>query len=210
MAIGLSSIALIGASAALAAVIFKNKEPRVKEVIDLAQFTPEEIDASPQLKIVKNDLNAYLTGIQDVQFHEILVDIIDKYNKPVGYFSRLEGRLTLDLPYYIEIKKNKKWYGDFVGKENLLSYFVHFMVFISLIFLAINYENHRNNWVKSASLGFSATAGVVLYYWFSSIEFKHKRYTSPKELKEYEDIFRDYAKKKQSDNIIVKDNTLDK
>ncbi|MEQ9770958.1 hypothetical protein ABRQ03_08830 [Pectobacterium jejuense] len=195
MAIGLSSIALIGASAALAAVIFKNKEPRIKEVLDLAKFSPEEIEASPQLKIIQNDLNVYLTGVKDVQFHPILLDIMDRYKKPIGYFSKLENKLILNIPYYFEIKK-EGFFSRLLNKKYFLSDFIHFMVFISLVFLAINYENHPSYWVKSASLGLSVASGIIVYYWFSNINIERKRYLNKRDLAEYESVFRDYAKNK--------------
>ncbi|MBJ7223779.1 MULTISPECIES: hypothetical protein [unclassified Brenneria] len=195
----LSSIALIGAAAALAAVIFKNKESRTKEVIDFAKFSKEDVDASPQLKIIQNDINTYLTGVKDTQFHEILLDIMAKYHKPIGYFSKLNDKLILNHPYYISIKKEKMGYRYMREIRDSISSFLHFFVFVILIFMSMKYESNPSVWVQSTALVLAATSGVVLYYWLANIESKQRLFFNKKIFSEYDKLFKHYSNVKKQE-----------
>ncbi|RPH24325.1 hypothetical protein EHN13_13565 [Citrobacter youngae] len=81
-----TSVAIVSGTAALASTLFKEKELKAKEIIELSKIPQEEINLSPQLIIVQNEINSHITGVKDVRFHKVLLEIMAKNNKPVGYF----------------------------------------------------------------------------------------------------------------------------
>ncbi|MCZ5510196.1 MULTISPECIES: hypothetical protein [Enterobacteriaceae] len=110
----LSSVAIVAGVATLAASLFKNTELRVIDIVELSKLSVNDIENNPQLKIVKNDINEHITGIKDPAFHEVLIEIMAKHNKPVGYFKKVDGRLQYDHSYYISI--NKMGWGQYIKK----------------------------------------------------------------------------------------------
>ncbi len=199
-----SSIALVCASAALAAVIFKDKDSRVKEIIDFAKLSSQEIESSVYFTIIKYDLNSYITGIKDNSFHKCLLDIMARESKPIGYFCKLEERLELNQPYYLRIKR-LSWIqslsASFLSKMGNFSHFMQVLVFTGFVWLSIENENSTVLYQQAFSIALSALAGFLLYDWFTVIALIWKQYPNSKDLKEYTLLFEKYAKEKRRESF---------
>lgn len=196
----LSSIALVGASAALAAVLFKDKDSRLKEVIDFAKIPQEEIKSSVHFTIIKNDINSYVTGIKDTSLHKSLLDIMARENKPIGYFSKLEGRLESNGPYHFRIKKMSSIESialSFLSKTGNVSHLIQVLVFIGFLWLAIPYEQGGEVYEQAFSLAIYALAGFMLYNWFSVMALIWKQHPNNNDIKEYSLLFEKYMLEKQ-------------
>ncbi|RUS02765.1 hypothetical protein [Pectobacterium polaris] len=198
----ISTIALIGASAALSAVLFKDKDSRVKDVIDFVKSSPEDFQSSAHYTIIRNDINAYITGIKDHEFHHVLLDIMAWGNKPIGYFGRLEGRLEINVTGQLNIKE-MTWFQSFISefrsKMGSISNFVLALCFAGLALLAIEYGAAKETWLQAFSLVFSTLAGFMLYNWFNIIAVIWKQHANKKDLKEYVSLLQNYAEEKQKE-----------
>lgn len=198
----LSSIALVGASAALAATIFKDKDPRTNELIALAKLSPEKIESSVHLRIIKNELNTYITGIKDNTHHEYLLDIMAKENKPIGYFCKLNSRLTFKKPYLFSITKTNFFHSiktSFSSNEGDLNYFIQLIIFALFVAFSIAYEKDTNPYLQAFSVVLSALSGFVLYNWFTVIALIWKQHPNRKDIKEYTALFEKYAEDKKTE-----------
>ncbi len=201
----ISTIALIGASAALSAALFKDKDSRVKDVIDFAKSSPEDFQSSAYYTIIRNDINAYITGIKDHEFHYVLLDIMAWGNKPIGYFGRLEGRLEINVIGQLNIKE-MTWFqsfiSEFLSKTGNISNFVLASCFTGLVLFAIKYGAAEETWQQAYSLVFSALAGFMLYNWFNIIAATWKQHANKKDLKEYASLLQNYAEEKQKEALL--------
>ncbi|MBN3344694.1 hypothetical protein SOV92_14405 [Pectobacterium brasiliense] len=198
----ISTIALIGASAALSAVLFKDKDSRVKDAIDFAKSSPEDFQSSAHYTIIRNDINAYITGIKEHEFHHVLLDIMAWGNKPIGYFGRLQGRLEINVTGQLNIKE-MTWFqsfiSEFLSKTGSISNFVLTLCFVGLALFAIEYGAAKETWLQAFSLVFSALAGFMLYNWFNIIAVIWKQHANKKDLKEYVSLLQNYAEEKQKE-----------
>lgn len=195
----ISTIALIGASAALSAALFKGKDSRVKDVIDFAKSSPEDFQSPMYYTIIRNDINAYLTGIKDHELHHVLLDIMAWGNKPIGYFRRLEGRLEINTIGQLNIKEmtySQSVTSEFISKTGSISNFVLMLFFAGMALFAIEYGAAKETWQQVFSLVFSALAGFMLYNWFDIIATTWKQHANKTDLHEYTSLLRDYAEKK--------------
>lgn len=200
----LSSIALVGASAALAAVIFKDKDPRVNELLEFAKLSSKEIESSVHYKIIKNEINSHITGIRENSFHEYLLDIMARENKPIGYFCKLDSRLELKQPYLFNIKEITPFQSiksSFSSKMSNLNHIVHIVIFALFICFSIEYGKSTNLYFQAFSVALSALAGFFLYNWFTVIALIWKQYPNSKDIKEYRSIFEKYAKDKKTESL---------
>ncbi|WP_333494806.1 hypothetical protein [Kluyvera sp. CHPC 1.251] len=202
----LSSIALVGASAALAAVVFKDKDSRIKEVIDFAKLSQQELKSSVHFAIVKNDINTYITGIKDNSFHKPLLDIIARESKPIGYFCKLEGRLESNAPYNFRIKKKsfiQSLIASFTSNLGNAYHFIQMLVFIFCILGAIIFEQSTVIYEQAFSLALYALSGFMLYNWFTIIALIWKQSPSNSDIKEYSLLFNKYAEEKKQEAFSV-------
>lgn len=203
----LSSIALVGASAALASVVFKDKDSRIKEVIDFVKISKEDIKSSALFKIAENDINSYVTGVKDNQFHEALLDIMARENKPVGYFCKLDGRLDFNGSYYLSIKKLSFFqsvFSSFIRREGSMSHFSQLLCFLLGVWTAIFFEQKPGFFDQAISLALYALAGFMLYNWFTVIALIWKQRLSKSDIKEYSLLFEKYAKEKRNKAVHIK------
>lgn len=196
----ITTIALIGASAALSAALFKDKDSRVKDAIDFAKSSPEDFQSSAHYNIIRNDVNAYITGIKDPEFHHILLDVMAWGNKPIGYFGRLEGRMETDAAGLLKIK-NMTWFQsivtDFRSKTGSTSQ-IFMAIFIAVLTLfSMEYGAAEKQWMQGASVIFSALAGFLLFNWFSTIAVTWKQHAHKHDLAEYNSVLKRYAEEKQ-------------
>lgn len=199
----ISTIALIGASAALSAALFKDKDSRVKDVIDFAKSSPEDFQSPAHYTIIRNDINAYITGIKDHEFHHVLLDIMAWGNKPIGYFHRLEGRLEINAIGQLNIKEmtyTQSVIAEFLSKTGSISNFVLTLSFAGLALFAIDYSAAKETWQQAFSLVFSALAGFMLYNWFNIIAATWKQHANKKDLKEFAYLLKKYAEEKQKED----------
>lgn len=198
----ISTIALIGASAALSAALFKGKDSRVNDAIDFAKSSPEDFQSSAHYTIIRNDVNAYITGIKDHEFHHVLLDIMAWGNKPIGYFGRLEGRLEINVTGQLNIKE-MTWFqffiSEFLSNTGSISNFVFSLCFAGLALFAIEYSEAKETWLQAFSFVFSALAGFMLYKWFNIIATTWNQHANKKDLKEYASLLQNYAEEKQKD-----------
>ncbi|MBY6254887.1 hypothetical protein K3G69_01520 [Phytobacter diazotrophicus] len=196
----ISTIALIGASAALSAALFKDKDSRVKDVIGFAKSSPEDFLSPAHYTIIRNDINAYITGIKDHEFHHVLIDVMAWGNKPIGYFGRLEGRLEINITGQLNLKE-MTWFqsclSEFFSKTGSISNFVLGLCFAGLALFSIEYSAAKETWLQAFSLVFSALAGFMLYNWFDIISTTWKQHANKKDLKEYASLLQNYAEEKQ-------------
>jgi hypothetical protein len=200
----LSSIALVGASAALAAVIFKDKDSRVNELLEFAKLPPKEIESSVHYKIIKNELNSYITGIRENSFHDYLLDIMARENKPIGYFCKLDSRLELKQPYFFNIKEITLFQSiraSFSSKMSNLNHVIHLVIFSLFICFSIEYGKSPNLYFQAFSVALSALAGFFLYNWFTVIALIWKQHPNSKDLEEYKALFEKYAKEKKTESL---------
>lgn len=198
----ISTIALIGASAALSASLFKDKDSRVKDVIDFAKSSQEDFQSSAYYTIIRNDINAYITGIKDHKLHHVLLDIMAWGNKPIGYFGRLEGRLEINVTGQLNIKEMtwfKSFISEFFSKTGSISNFILSLCFAGLALFAIEYGAAKETWQKAFSLVFSVLAGFMLHNWFNIIATIWKQHAHKKDLKEYASFLQHYAEEKQKE-----------
>ncbi|MBY4890613.1 hypothetical protein K5Y32_21985 [Pantoea sp. DY-15] len=203
----ITTIALIGASAALSAALFKDKDSRVKDVIDFAKSSPEDFQSSAHYNIIRNDINAYITGIKDPEFHHILLDAMAWGNKPIGYFGRLEGRLEISDTGQLKIKK-MTWLQsvitDFHSNTGSTSQ-IFLAIFIAVLtLLSMEFGAAEEQWMQGASVIFSALAGFLLFNWFSTIAVTWKQHAHKHDLAEYNSVLKRYAEEKQR----AKDSTV--
>lgn len=200
------TIALIGASAALSATLLKEKDSRVKDAIDFAKSSPEDFKSPLHYTIIRNDINAYITGINDNEFHHILLDIMAWGNKPIGYFQKLEGRLEINSVGQLNIKKMtfaQSVIYEFLSKTGSISNFVLAFCFAGLALFAIDYGAAKETWQQAFSFVFSALSGFMLYNWFSIIASTWKHHANKKDLKEYALLLQNYVKEKQKDSVSI-------
>lgn len=194
-----STIALIGASAALSAALFKDKDSRVKDVIDFAKSSPEDFPSSAHYTIIRNDVNAYITGIKAPEFHSVLLDIMAWGNKPIGYFGRLEGRLETDASGQLKIKKMTRLQSvvsDFRSKTGSTSQ-LFMAIFIAVLTLfSMEYGAAEEQWMQASSVIFAVLAGFMLYNWFSTITVTWKQHANKQDLYEYRSVLKSYADEK--------------
>lgn len=196
----LASITIIGAISALAATLFKDKEPRIKDVFEMERFSEQEIENSDALKIVRNDINTYLTGIDDVQFHNVLLDIMAKHRKPIGYFSSLKGRLVLnDGCVFLKDKERLGWKGIWRylnNCDNSFGYGITFAMLLFLLYVAIDAEKSNNYFDNAFSILLAITMGIMLYdIILASVKFRKASENKIKDI-EYKTLFETYAKEK--------------
>lgn len=195
----LSTIALIGASAALSAALFKDKESRVKDVIDFAKSPPEDFQSSAHFTIIRNDVNAYITGITDPELHPVLLDIMAWGNKPIGYFGRLEGRLEMDATGQLKIKEMTRLQSvasDFRSKTGSASQLFMAIFLAALALFAVEYGAAEEHWMQASSVIFSVLAGFILFNWVSTIAVTWKQHANKQDLQEYKSVLKSYADEK--------------
>lgn len=196
----ISTIALIGASAALSAALFKDKDSRVKDAMDFAKSSPEDFQSSAHYTIIRNDINAYITGSKDHEFHHVLLDIMAWGNKPIGYFGRLEGRLEVNVTGQLNIK-DITWLQSFtselLSKTGSISHFIFALCFAAMAIFSIEYGEAKEIWLRAFSFVFSAFAGFMLYNWFNIIATTWKQHANKKDLKEYASLLQNYAEEKK-------------
>lgn len=199
-----SSVALVGASAALASVIFKDKDSRIKEVIDFAKIPQQELNSSVHFTIIKNDINAYITGVKDNSFHKVLLEIMAKENKPIGYFCKLDGRLESNGPYNLRIKKIniiQSFLTSFTSKSGSVSHFFQMLFFIISVWAAILFEQGSEVFEQASSLALYALSGFMLYNWFTIMALIWKQHPSKVDIKEYSLLFNKYSAEKQRETF---------
>jgi len=202
----ISTIALIGASAALSAVLFRDKDSRIKDVIDFAKSSPDDFQSSTHYTIIRNDINAYITGIKDHKFHHILLDIMAWGNKPIGYFGKLEGRLEINVSGQLNIKEMtwlQFFIAEFLSKTGSISYFVLALCFAALVLFSIDYGAAKETWQNAFSFIFSALAGFILYNWFNIMATIWKQHANKQDLKEYASFLKRYAEEKQKEAALA-------
>ncbi|WNI77508.1 hypothetical protein [Enterobacter ludwigii] len=200
----ISSIALVGASAALAVAVFKDKDSRIKEAIDFMKISQHEAKSSTHYTIIKNDINSYITGIKDNSFHTPLLDIMARENKSIGYFCKLEGRLESNGPYNLRIKKMSFIQSvkcSFVSKLGSASHFAQMLSFIFCLWIAMLFEQNIGVFEQALSLVLYALSGFMLYNWFTIMALIWKQLPSGVDIKEYSLLFDKYALDKQKETF---------
>lgn len=196
----ITTIALIGATAALSATLLKDKDSRVKDAIDFAKSSPDDFKSPVHYTIIRNDINAYITGIKDNKFHHVLLDIMAWGNKPIGYFQKFEGRLEVNSTGQLNIKKmtfHQTVIYEFLSKTGSISNFVLGTCFAGLALFAIDYGTAKETWQQAFSFVFSALSGFMLYNWFSIIASTWKHHANKKDLKEFAFLLKNYFEEKQ-------------
>ncbi|MDM3329602.1 Uncharacterised protein [Citrobacter youngae] len=197
-----TSVAIVSGTAALASTLFKEKELKAKEIIELSKIPQEEINLSPQLIIVQNEINSHITGVKDVRFHKVLLEIMAKNNKPVGYFSKLNGKLSFITPNHISIEEcpsfSRKFYNYISNNETLFSNFMH-IAFI-LVALSLSIDTAQNGITpieKALSVLLAAISGFMIFNWFSLMSIIFRNGTNKTKTHEYKVLFEEYADMKK-------------
>lgn len=201
----ITTIALIGATAALSATLLKDKDSRVKDAIDFAKSSPEDFKSPVHYTIIRNDINAYITGIKDNKFHHVLLDIMAWGNKPIGYFNKLEGHLEINTNGQLNIKGMtipQSVSYEFFSKTGSISNFVLGACFAGLALFAIDYGEEKETWLQAFSFVFSALSGFMLYNWFSIIASTWKHHANKKDLKEFSFLLQNYFEEKQKGSFL--------
>ena len=186
----LSSIALIGTTAALCAVLFKSKESRVNEIINFLGGDPGETRLDEKINILRNNHNAYITGVKDVDIHPILLEIMAKYNKPVGYFSKLDGKLYMKSSFFVDIK-GESLLKSLSDRKSVFSYLAFIVMLCIVHFLALSFDIDNNNPLISNTASFlmSVFLGMILYMLIENVSYIWANNVTSKEMKEYKDVF---------------------
>jgi len=206
-----SSVAIVAGVAALTSSLFKNKELRVKDIFELSKLSKEDVENHPQLKIVKNDINAHITGVKDPIYHEALIEIMAKHNKSVGYFSKLDGRLIYSNPCHISIIKHdfKIRLGNKLKNTNSTFASLVYLSFLLIIFkLAIEMDASSVTWMQAAAIILAGLGGVVFSHLLIGLSVQWSENFHQVKDCEYKNIFDEYANTKVDDLGLANDNTI--
>ncbi|MBN3344189.1 hypothetical protein H5A44_17365 [Pectobacterium brasiliense] len=193
-----TSVAIVSGTAALASTLFKEKELRAREIIELSNIPQEKINLSPQLIIVQNEINSHITGVKDVRFHKVLLEIMAKNNKPAGYFSKLNGKLSFISPNHISIEEcpsfSRKFYYYISNNETLFSNFMHIAFILLVLSLSIDAaQNGITPIEKALSVLLAAISGFMIFNWFSLMSVIFRNGTNKTKNHEYKILFEEYA-----------------
>ncbi|PKC30679.1 hypothetical protein V462_19485 [Pantoea ananatis 15320] len=190
-------VALIGATAALCAILFKEKDSKINEIIEFERIPEEKIKKSPQLQLVKDELNAHITGVTDREFHPFLLKIMVAENKPIGYFSRVDGKLIIEIDR-IKIKNRnffslsflKEYIKEKYNTASNLSIFITF--YLTVYFLIAPPQDEAYPSIAAMQLILTVIAGFLLYNWLMIISKIWKEKANGKDILEYKEIFDKY------------------
>ncbi|WP_407579560.1 hypothetical protein [Citrobacter koseri] len=200
----LSSVAIVAGVATLAASLFKDTELRVKDIVELSKLSVNNIANEHRLKIVKNDVNAHITGIKDPAYHEVLIEIMAKHDKPVGYFTKVDGRLNYNHPYDISITKiGLKQYFKRVFKDpnNWVGTIAYTLVTITTLGLAVELDNDPQTFSQGISIFLSGMGGLMFSFLLKGLSVQWKNNFHNVKDSEYEKLFKEYAESKKGVSI---------
>lgn len=207
----LSSVALVAGVAALTSSLFKNKELRVNDVFELSKLNKECFESHPQLKIVKNDINTHITGIKDPVYHEVLIEIMAKHNKPVGYFSKLEGRLHYSSPYQISIIKHKplaRLKKQLTNTNSIFASLAYISVLLAIFQSAIEMDSSSVTWMQAAAIILAGLGGVVFSHLLTSLSVQWSENFHRVKDYEYQNIFDEYTNNKMNELGLSENNII--
>lgn len=206
-----SSVAIVAGVTALTSSLFKDKELRVKDVIELSKLDKECIESHPHLKIVKNDINAHITGVKDPIYHEALIEIMAKYNKPVGYFSKLDRRLNYSEPCQISIVKLGlfgRLKNELMDMNSSFASFAYLSFLLFLFQLAIEMDASSVIWMQAAAIILAGLSGIVFSQFLTGLSVQwSKNFHKVKDC-EYESIFDEYKNNKMNSLELSKENII--
>lgn len=195
----LSSVAIVAGVATLAASLFKNTELRVRDIIELSKLSVNDIENNPQLKIVKNDINEHITGIKDPAFHEVLIEIMAKHNKPVGYFKKVDGRLQYDHSYYISINKIgwRQCIKKLINNPNDWVATLIYVTFIITMFgMAVDFDKDPQTFNQGLSIFLSGMGGLMFSFLLKGLSVQWRNSFHNVKDSEYQELFKKYANSK--------------
>ncbi|MDK2632178.1 hypothetical protein QMZ93_02285 [Pantoea stewartii subsp. indologenes] len=196
---GFSSVAIVAGVAALTTSLFKDEELRVKDVIEFSKIDKKSIENHPQLKIVKNDINTHITGIKDPTYHEILIEIMSTYNKPVGYFNKLDGRLQYSEPYQISIVSPgllARFKNAMTDINSGLATFIYLSFLLISLTLAIELDASSVTSMQAAAIILAGLNGVIFSHLLIGLSVQWRKSAHKVKEAEYENLFNEYKNKK--------------
>lgn len=204
-----SSVAVVAGITTLTSSLFKNTELRVKDVIELSKLSNEEINNHPQLKIVKNDINFHITGIEDPIFHEALIEIMAKHNKSVGYFKKLDGRIVYSAPYHISIIKpnwKERIKFQFKSMHSDLASLTYISTILLILTIAIEMDTSSETIAQAAAIILAGLAGIVFSYLLTGLSVQWRKNSYQVKDCEYKLLFEEYKNDKLKDSISSRTN----
>lgn len=134
-----------------------------------------------------------------------------KYNKPVGYFSKLDGRIHCSESCQISIVK----YG-FVARlknelTNINSTFASFAYLSLLLFsfkLAIEMDASSVTWMQAAAIILAGLSGIIFSQLLTGLSVQWNKNFHKVTDGEYKVIFDEYKRYKVNSLELEEDNTI--
>lgn len=206
-----SSVALVSGITALTSSLFKDKQLRVKDVIELSRLDKECIECNPQLKIVKNDINAHITGVKDPTYHEALIEIMATHNKPVGYFTNLDGRLRYSELYQISIIKHSPLIllkNELTDINSRFASFVYLAVLLLILTFTIEMDISSVTWMQAAAIILAGLSGLIFSQLLTGLSVQWSKSFHKVKDSEYAMIFDEYKKSKLDSLALANDNVI--
>lgn len=197
-------VAIIAGSAALSATIFKKKVVGLKEILDVSKIPPAELESNPQLKLARNEINTYITGVKDERLHDALIDIMARHNKKIGFFSKLDGEVEFNPLGHIFIKPKKGFFNSIaklVSKDNgFVAYSAIFLFLILIIYFSIEYGREvDSSFSQALSVLLSIISGFMVYNWFEAMNKMSINGSNKTTHSQYEELFQEYNELKGND-----------
>ena len=206
-----SSVALVAGVAALTTSLFKNKELRVNDIVELSKLRKEDIDNHPQLKIMKNAINTHITGIKDPTYHDTLIEIMATHNKPVNYFNKLDGRLIYSEPDQLMVVKKPLLAclkDQLKDTSSAFASLVYLSVLLFILKIAIEIDASSDTWMKAAAIILAGLGGMIFSQLLTGLSVQWRKNFYQVKDAEYQNLFDEYATNKK-EALALSKNTID-
>ena len=206
-----SSVALVAGVAALTTSLFKNKELRVNDIVELSKLRKEDIDNHPQLKIMKNAINTHITGIKDPVYNDTLIEIMATHNKPVNYFNKLDGRLIYSEPDQLMVVKKPllaRLKDQLKDTNSVFASLVYFLVLLVILETAIKIDASSETGMKAAAIILAGLGGMIFSQLLTGLSVQWRKNFYQVKDAEYQNLFDEYATNKK-EALALSKNTID-